>query len=111
MARAEKIYIGAENRIVRELTRAGQPLSADDKAAITKVHAWIGETVCLDSTEVTDPISYDDGKVTMQLGLLDLEPGEYTIHLRVFDPAHSTGLAWGSFEAEAVLWPTCEATP
>ena len=112
MARAEKIYIGAENRMVRELTRAGSALSAEDKAAITRVQAWISDTICLDTDEAADPIVYADGIVTMQPGLVDgLEAGEYTVHFRIFDPDHATGLAWGSFEAEAVVWPTCEATP
>ena len=112
MARAEKIYIGAENRIVRELTRSGAVLSAEDKSAITKVQAWIGESVCLDTDEAAHPIEYADGIVTMQPGIVaGLEPGEYTVHFRVFDPDHATGLAWGSFEAEAVQWPACEVAP
>jgi Flp pilus assembly protein TadB len=63
------IYLGRENRLVRELTRARAALSADDKAAITRVQAWFSDTVCLDTDEATDPISYTGGVVTMQPGL------------------------------------------
>ena len=111
MARSETIYLGAENRIVRELTRAGQALSAGDKAAITKVQAYIGE-LCLDTT-TSDLISYADGQVTMQWGLVPdgLEPGEHVCRLRVFDAAHATGLAFGEFPVQVVAWPDCGATP
>lgn len=111
MARAESIYLGRENRLVRELTRAGQPLSPDDQAAITRVTAHIG-TVCLDTAEATDPIEYTGGIVTMQPGLVaDLEPGESECHLTIHDNAHATGLAWGSFPVEIIAWPSCEVSP
>lgn len=112
MARMEKIYLGRENRLVRELTRAGAVLGTADKEAITRVQAWINDEHCLDTDNPAHPIEYDDGVVTMQAGLVaGLEPGEATIHLTVYDPEHSDGLAWGSFEAEVLPWPTCEATP
>ncbi len=110
MAKGEKIYLGAENRIVRELTKNKQSLPEEEKLAVLRVQAWITDTVCLDTQNVDDPISYDDGKVTMQPGLLaGLEPGDATIHLTIFDAEHVTGLAWGSFPAEIIDWPKCEA--
>ena len=110
MARGEKIYIGAENRTVRELTKAGQALTTDEKAAVLRVQAWINNNICLDTEDATHPISYDDGKVTMQAGLIEgLEAGAATIYLTVFDAEHTTGLAWGSFSVEIIDWPKCEA--
>ena len=110
MARSEKVFLGRENRLVRELTRAGQPLGPDDKSAITRVQAHIG-TTCLDTDDPADPITYADGKITMQLGLVTtLEPGTPDCHLTIHDPVHPLGLAWGSFPLEIILWPNCEAT-
>ena len=109
MARAEQIYLGTENRVVRELTRNGAPLSDHDKDAITRVQAWFSDTVCLDTDNATDPIEYADGSITMQPGLIaGLEAGEITVHLTVFDHDHDQGLAWGSFPAEVQDWPKCE---
>ena len=111
MARSETIYLGRENRLVRELTRAGSALSDSDQAAITRVQAHIG-TTCLDTDEATDPISYTGGVVTMQPGLAStLEAGESTCYLTVYDNDHADGLAWGSFPVEIIDWPTCEVTP
>ena len=110
MARGEKIYVGAENRTVRELTKAGQTLTEDEKLAVLRVQAWFSDTVCLDTDNATDPISYEDGKVTMQAGLASgLSAGESTVYLTVFDAEHTTGLAWGSFSVEIIDWPKCEA--
>ncbi len=109
MSRAETIYIGAENRIVRELTRDRSSLSDGDKDSITRVQAWINESLCLDTANPAHQIAYDDGKVTMQLGLVaGLKPGRVTIHLTVFDADHEQGLAWDDFRAKIVTWPKCE---
>ena len=111
MARSEQIYLGRQNRLVRELTRAGQPLGPADKAAITRVTAHIGP-VCLDTDNPAHPITYADGVVTMQPGLIEnLPPGETECHLAAYDPDHPHGLAWGSFPVEVLDWPNCEATP
>ena len=112
MARSEQIYLGRQNRLVRELTRAGQPLGPADKAAITRVTAHIGP-VCLDSADPAHPITYADGVVTMQPGLVDGLPiGETECHLAIHDPGNEPhGLAWGSFPVEVVDWPKCEVAP
>lgn len=108
MARAEKVYIGLDNRTVRELTKDGESLSSDDKDAISKVQAYIGDLVCIDTTVTDDPISYSDGEVTMQLGLVSgIEAGTHTVYLTVYDTNNDNGLAWGSFQVEIVDWPTC----
>lgn len=109
MARMEKIYLQRGNRIRRELTRDGESLSSNDKSAISRVQAWINESVCLDTDNADDPIEYADGYVTIQGGLASgLVEGTYEVKLTVYDLENPEGLAWGSFQVEVVSWPVCE---
>ena len=108
MARAENVYIGRANIIRRELQVNGAEMTTQQKAAVTKVQVRIG-THCLDTTNIADPISYADGVVEMQLGLIPgLEASESEEALMiVYDAVYTQGKAWGSFPVVIKAWGAC----
>ena len=103
----EIAYIGRANAIVRELQAQDAPIDAATADAITRVVLRFGP-YCIDSDVAGDPISYADGRVTLQLGLVPgLEQGVYTARMTVYDAANPEGLAWGEFRVRVLPWEAC----
>lgn len=103
----ETIYLGRDNEVRRVLTANGQPLSAQQQAAVTRVVVRVGD-VCLDTDVAMDPIEYVDGVVTLKLGLSEeLKPGMCNARLTVYDQANPNGLAFGDFALQVVAWGVC----
>lgn len=110
MSRAENAYIGRANITRRYLRIDGQPLSLEDRQAVTKVQFRLGPH-CVDSTVVEDPINYyvEDGTVDIRIGLIpDIEEGTLTGKLIVYDAATPEGKAWGAFDVVVMPWAACD---
>lgn len=108
MTADEYAYIGRDNVIKRVLLIDGSALSAGEKAAITRVTAKFG-SYCLDTAVVDDNISYNDGTVSLTIGLVTgIKKGLYTVELTVYDPTMLNGKAWGSFTVYVDNWESCE---
>jgi hypothetical protein len=109
MARGpEYAYIGRANTIKRVLQSAAVDLTAPQQAAITRVTAGFG-TYCIDTDVALDPISYADGTVEMQIGLVTgLTAGEYQVEITCYDAATPEGYAWGRFDLVVESWGACD---
>jgi hypothetical protein len=104
----ETVYIGRANVIRRVLQANDADLTEVQQSAVTRVQFAFG-THCLDTANVSDPISYADGVVEMQLGLVaGLEAAKNVVgRLIVYDAVTPEGKAWGSVTLQIVEWEAC----
>jgi len=100
-------YIGRGNTIRRKLQQDGVDLTEDQQAAVTRVQVLFGD-YCIDTDVVADPISYADGVVEFQPGLVtDVAVGDYEARILAFDAVTPQGYAWGQFALEMRAWDAC----
>lgn len=94
---SQTVYRGRNNSIVLQLLQDDAPL--DPPTTIDEVELTAdGVTVDPDG----DHIVYEDGALTMQLGLVEeilaLEDGNHLIEVTGFGPAAEEGIAFGTFQ-------------
>lgn len=103
----EKAYIGRANVIRRVLLADGEELSEFQQQGITRVQVRL-RNICLDTNNVSDPITYNDGVIELQIGLIpDIQPGNYTARVTVYDNPNPEGKAWDQFPVEVMYWEVC----
>ncbi len=104
----EKIYLGRDNTIDRQIKSDGTPLTAEQVGAITRGVAVLDDDNIFDSDTIVlgDGQPFDnvarasEGAIRLQLGHQDITPGQYRCQLTVYDVLNDDGIYFGSFDVQ-----------